>query len=99
MAIKKDETEKKVETKETKNAKVDELVEVYIPVDYSDPDEDNLYVAVNGRAMLVPKGQRVKVKPEFAEVINLSLALKDAKRQKEVEARAKAGQEFINTSY
>ena len=95
MATKKAETE----TKETKIAKEDEMVEVFVPIDYSNPDEKNMYVAVNGIAILVPKGQKVKVKREYAEVINLSLALTDYKYQKEAEARAKAGQEYINTSY
>lgn len=47
----------------------DDLVEVLIPIDYSNPDDINAYVAVNGVGMLVPKGQRVKIPRPYAELI------------------------------
>ncbi len=52
---------KKKNTLETAN------VPVFIPK--TDKNDDALYVAVNGRRMLIRKGETVEVPPCFAEVI------------------------------
>nr|DAX92721.1 MAG TPA: hypothetical protein [Caudoviricetes sp.] len=56
------ETDKAADTAE-------ELVEVYVPIDHSNEDDDKIYVSVNGVAMFVPRGQRVKIPKPYAEVI------------------------------
>jgi hypothetical protein len=63
-------------TEEAKNTK-DELVEVFIPIDYGNPEEMTQYVGVNGVAILVPKGEAVKVKPKYAAEIKRMLDEKD----------------------
>jgi hypothetical protein len=106
MATKKNVTETKAnEIKEAKEAKVtveDELVEVFIPIDYSNPEEMTQYVGVGGVSMLVPKGQKVKVKPHFAAEINRMLAETDAQFQKAEEQRLRDMNNnpgYVNSTY
>lgn len=47
----------------------EEIEDVYVPIDYSNEGDDKFYVAVNGVAMFVPKGQNVKVPKPYAQVI------------------------------
>lgn len=54
-------------------------VPVFIPK--TDKNDDALFVAVNGRRMLIRKGETVEVPPAFAEVIAHSVqAGQDAER-------------------
>lgn len=104
MATKKAET-KPAETEEVKAKAKNEddgLVEVLVPIDYSNPEEMNLYVGVNGVSILVPRGQKVKVKPQYAAEINRMLAEQDAQFAKAEEQRLrdlKNNPGYVNTSY
>lgn len=103
MATKKAETETKTKKPETK-AKVvedDGMEEIFIPIDYSNPDEMTEYIAVNGVAILVPKGEYVKVKPEYAA------AWRNTEKERDAQLKAKAAkaageerytQAYINTT-
>ena len=95
MATKKEVTEKKVVDK----AVDEDLVEVFIPYDPSNPDEENEYVAVNGVAILIPKGRKVKVKRQYAEAVKHTEGMRDYMRQKDAEARRKADSQNVNTTY
>lgn len=83
--------------------KDEKKVEIEPAFDFSNPDEENEYVAVNGVAMLIPKGEKSEVKPEYAEAWAISNALKKAKQRKlqqaKKEAESKQGNPYINTSY
>ncbi|MCM1286517.1 MAG: hypothetical protein NC213_09940 [Acetobacter sp.] len=50
----------------------EELVEIYIPIDRTGDEGENIYVSVNGVAMFVPRGQRVKIPKPYAEVLRLA---------------------------
>ncbi len=56
----------------TENEANDKLVPVFIPK--ASKNDDSLYVAVNGRRMLVKKGEQVMLPASFAEVIENSFA-------------------------
>ena len=87
MATKKEANKtEKIETK--KVVKEDDgLVEVFIPIDYANPDEMTQYVGVGGVSILVPKGEKVKVKPQYAAEIERMLAEKDAQFKRAEEQR------------
>ena len=55
-------------TGKTAAKKADERVEVFIPRG-QERDEANLFVAVNGKSYLLPKGKTSFVPPEVAEEI------------------------------
>ncbi len=59
---------KNIETEKTTDA-VEEMVEVYVPIDHSNEDDINVYVSVNGVAMLIPRGKHVKIPKPYAEVL------------------------------
>ncbi len=75
-----------------KNTVIDDgLVEVYIP--RSGPgEEEQLVIGINGENTVIPKGQRVRVKPWVAREIERSQVAKDnmysRKEQKIREAAA-----------
>lgn len=77
MATKKKAPTEGVSTKATPEEK---LVEVFIPL--TADGAASQYVAINGYATLVPKGQRVKVSPAVAEVINNMLDAENRAFQK-----------------
>lgn len=54
----------------------DGLVELYIPRS-GIGDEEQLVIGVNGENTVIPKGMRVRVKPEVAEEVFRSQAAKD----------------------
>lgn len=54
---------------EKKNEKKNEMVEVFIPLDRSNENNDKFYCSVNGVAMLIPMGKRVEIPVEYAHVI------------------------------
>ena len=49
--------------------KNDDMVEVYIPLDRSNEKNDKYYCSVNGVAMLIPMGRRVKVPASYAYAV------------------------------
>ena len=49
--------------------KKEKMVEVVIPLDRSNEKNDKYYCSVNGVAMLVPMGKRVKVPEAYAYAI------------------------------
>ena len=53
------------------NAYYDELVKVYLFKD-NDKYKDDLFVAVNGVSMMVPRGVEVEIPRKFANVIKYS---------------------------
>lgn len=71
------------EKKTTEVPAVPEYEDVYIPKMYKGDDQQ--YVAVNGERILVKKGETVRVKRKFAEVIKESLA------------QARVSEEYINS--
>ena len=57
------------DTEEAKTEKVkDDRVEVFIPKGQANEDP-NLFVSVNGKNYLLPRGKKSKVPPEIAEEI------------------------------
>ena len=60
--------------KETKAAAREETETVFIPKESK--HDDALYIAVNGRRMLVKKGEPVNLPRPFAEVVKASFAAK-----------------------
>ena len=66
-------TVKKINTK--KNGKLDgnTLVEIELFRDNRDY-KDNVFVAVNGESCLIARGEKVKVKKKFADVIAQSMS-------------------------
>lgn len=76
MAAKTTEAEKTAEkTKdETTEAEktAEELVEVYVPIDRTGREDENVYVSINGVAMFIPRGERVKIPKPYAEVLQLA---------------------------
>ena len=62
-------TAAKTAENENKADNADNMVEVYIPFDHTSGESDTFYCAVNGVAMLIPKGQHVKVPAPYAHVV------------------------------
>lgn len=61
--------------------KIEEPTTVPVFIPKTDKNDDAMFVAVNGRRMLIRKGEVVEVPPAFAEVIAHSvLAGKEAER-------------------
>ena len=52
-----------------KNNSATETATVSVFIPKTDKNDDALFVAVNGRRMLIRKGESVEVPPSFAEVI------------------------------
>ena len=75
------------ETKTTK--KKDTRVEVHIPRGTAN-DEPNLFVCVNGKAYLLPKGKTSKVPPEVAEEIARAKKAQEALDDRKDEMISKA---------
>lgn len=97
MATKKAETETKTTTKAVDN----KMVDIFIPIDYSNPDDANFYCAVNGVGMLIPKGQTVKVPAPYAEAYKLveqEQAIKRAKAEADRQKSLRGNQQFVNSS-
>ncbi|MBR5342600.1 MAG: hypothetical protein IK149_01740 [Oscillospiraceae bacterium] len=72
----------------------DGLIEVYIP--RSGPgEEEQLVIGINGENTVIPKGQRVRVKPWVAEEIFRSQEAKDTmySRKEEKIREAAAGKQ------
>ncbi len=65
---------KKTETKQSKVNYYDELVTVKLFKD-TDKYRDDVFVAVNGKGMIVPRGKEVKIPRKYA------LALKNSEAQ------------------
>ena len=65
--------------KETGKTAREETEAVFIPKETK--HDDALYVAVNGRRMLVKKGETVFLPKSFAEVVNASFAAKRSAEQ------------------
>lgn len=42
-------------------------VELYVPINYNDPENTDITIQVNGVTILVKRGEHVKVKRKFAE--------------------------------
>ena len=61
------------ESKVKSEAKTEELVEVYVPKG-SPKDDPNLFVGINGKNWLLPKGKTSKVPAYVAEEYNRHLA-------------------------
>ena len=59
-----------------KSAVNDGLEEVYIPRSGTG-EEEQLVIGINGVNTVIPKGMRVRVKPEVAEEVRRSQAAKD----------------------
>ena len=75
---------------ETKTVqKKDARVEVHIPRGAAN-DEPNLFVCVNGKSYLLPKGKTSKVPPEVAAEINRSIKAQEALDSRKDEMLAKA---------
>ncbi len=67
--------------KKKKNTPCAEPATVPVFIPKTDKNDDALFVAVNGRRMLIRKGETVEVPPSFAEVIAHSVqAGQDAER-------------------
>ena len=65
-----------------KNEKTVKEVEVFIPLDHANEKNDKFYCAVNGVAMLIPKGKKVKVPEPYAQVVLNAQAEAEALRNK-----------------
>lgn len=90
------------DTKTTKAKVVDDgMEEIFIPIDYSNPDEMNEYIAVNGVGILVPKGETVKVKREYAQAWAITNALKEAQMKQKKAQKQKENaytQQYVNST-
>ena len=78
------------ETKKANTKADEELVDIYIPLDHANEDDDVFYAAVNGKAMLIPKGEHVKVPKPYADAYELVEQEQAALRAKKKAARAAA---------
>ena len=78
------------ETKKANTKADEELVDIYIPLDHANEDDDVFYAAVNGKAMLIPKGEHVKVTKPYADAYKLVEQEQSALRAKKKAARAAA---------
>ena len=78
------------ETKKANTKADEELVDIYIPLDHANEDDDVFYAAVNGKAMLIPKGEHVKVPKPYADAYKLVEQEQSALRAKKKAARAAA---------
>lgn len=76
--------------KATTKATEEELVDLFIPLDHSNEDDDVFYAAVNGKAMLIPKGEHVKVPKPYADAYHLVEEEQVALRAKKKAAKAAA---------
>jgi len=56
----------------------EDMIEVFIPLDRSNEKNDKYYCSVNGVAMLIPMGKRVKVPAAYA------YAIQNAQREAEL---------------
>ena len=75
------------ETKTTK--KKDTRVEVHIPRGAAN-DEPNMFVSVNGKSYLLPKGKKSMVPPEVAAEVARSIKAQEALDNRKDEMIAKA---------
>lgn len=66
------EEKSKENVSETEEKSKDEKVNVFIPKDPLNKNDDYLYVAVNGENCRIKKGEYVSVHKKFAEVIQRS---------------------------
>ena len=66
------ETTEAAKVKETRAAAEDDRVEVFIPKGYAG-DEPNLFVSVNGKNFLLPRGKKSKVPAYVAYEINRAI--------------------------
>ena len=81
---------KTTQAEETKtNKKKDTLVEVHIPRGAAN-DEPNMFVSVNGKGYLLPKGKTSKVPPEVKAEIDRSIKAQEALDNRKDEMIAKA---------
>ena len=80
---------KTTQAEETKTTKKKALVEVHIPRGAAN-DEPNMFVCVNGKGYLLPKGKTSKVPPEVAAEIARSKKAQDALDNRKDEMIAKA---------
>lgn len=71
-AAKVEETTEAVMEEETRAAAEDDRVEVFIPKGYAG-DEPNLFVSVNGKNFLLPRGKKSKVPAYVAYEINRAI--------------------------
>ena len=78
------------ETKKANTKADEELVDIYIPLDHANEDDDVFYAAVNGKAMLIPQGEHVKVPKPYADAYKLVEQEQSALRAKKKAARAAA---------
>lgn len=62
--------------------KKEDMIEVFIPRDHSNEKNDKFYCSVNGVAMLIPMGKRVKVPAAYAYAIQNAQAEADEIRNK-----------------
>lgn len=62
---------------EEKKAKTENRVKVFVPKGYAN-EEPNLFVGINGKGYLLPRGKYSEVPPEVAHEIERSLAAQDA---------------------
>ena len=77
----------------------EEMVEVILPVDASNEADPNYYCAVNGVAMLIPKGVPVSIPKPYAEVV--LNAMRESKLMRDADAKRieKAEQQRGNMNY
>lgn len=73
----------------TENRKTAGRVPLLIPIDPRGEVRE-VYLAVNGRSMLVKTGEPVEVPPEFAEVYNNAAAQRMAALRKQAELEKQA---------
>ena len=71
-AAKVEETTEAVREEETRAAAEDDRVEVFIPKGYAG-DEPNLFVSVNGKNYLLPRGKKSRVPAHVAYEINRAI--------------------------
>jgi hypothetical protein len=84
-------TEEQIKANEERKAYWDELVEVRLFKD-NNKYKDDVFVSVNGENCVIKRGERVKVKRKFAEVLDKS-DLQDYETSKLIEKKSK---EFAN---
>lgn len=75
MAAKTKEVMNNTATKETKKNYLDEEVEIMLHKD-DGRYKDDVVVILNGTAMVVPRGKKVKIKRKYALIIEQSLGQK-----------------------
>jgi len=60
-----------------------EMIEVFIPLDRSNEKNDKYYCSINGVAMLIPMGKRVKIPAAYAYAVQNAQAEAELIRNKE----------------